>query len=279
MSKSLQRIESASSTRYTGMALYYDLIYSKIVDYSSQADYLERIIAKHKTQQRPGSILDVACGTGNYSFIFAERGWNATGIDVSDEMIRIASEKVAKRANPRFLKMDMREIDLQERFDVATVLFGGFGYLLEPGDVEKFLRSVKKQLGSGSLLIFEFWQNSAILPASTRSTGQTTWDRVEDGNRLIIRLHTSKYNTQTNILNVGFDFYILDVKEKKLVDSFSETHLLKTYTISHVRELLERNRFDALAFYDGDLGKTRQNELTDASFGAFRVLAVATPTH
>ncbi len=276
MSKNPQRIENEPSTRYTGMARYYDLIYSKIVDYSSQADYLERIIAKHK-QQRPGTILDVACGTGNYTFVFAKRGWKATGIDISEEMIRIASEKVAKNANPRFLKMDMREIALPEGFYVATVLFGGFGYLLDHLDVEKFLASVKRQLSPGALLIFEFWQNSAILPAATRPTGQTTWDRIEDGNRLIIRLHTSKYNTQTNILNVGFNFYVLDTKEKKLIDSFSEIHPVKTYAISHIRELLERNKFDALAFYDGDLGKTKQNELADASFGTFRVLAVATP--
>src|SRR3989442_14710972 len=89
--------DDSSFTHYTRMARYYDIIYSKIVDYSSQADYLERIIAKHKDQKRPGSILDVACGTGNYTFIFAERGWKATGIDISNEMIRIATEKAAKR--------------------------------------------------------------------------------------------------------------------------------------------------------------------------------------
>jgi len=259
------------------MARYYDIIYSKIVDYSSQADYLERIIAKHKDQKRPASILDVACGTGNYTFIFAERGWKATGIDISNEMVRIATEKAAKKTNPRFLRMDMRKIDLQEKYDVATVLFGGFGYLLEPKEVEKFLAGVEKRLAPGALLIFEFWQNSAIFPAASRSSGQTSWDRIDDNDRLIIRLHTSKYNAQSNILNVQFDFYILDTKGKKLVDNFSETHLTKTYAISHIQEFLERNKLKALAFYDGDLGKSKKDELTHASSGTFRVLAVATP--
>ena len=135
--------DDSSFTHYTRMARYYDIIYSKILDYSSQADYLERIIAKHKDQKRPGSILDVACGTGNYTFIFAERGWKATGIDISNEMIRIATEKAAKKTNPRFLLMDMRKIELQEKYDVATVLFGGFGYLLEHEEVENFLAGVE----------------------------------------------------------------------------------------------------------------------------------------
>jgi len=260
------------------MARYYDIIYSKIVDYNSQTDYLERIIVKHKNQKRPGSMLDIACGTGNYTFIFAERGWKATGIDISTEMIRIATEKADEKANPRFLQMDMRKIDLQEKYDVATVLFGGFGYLLEHEEVENFLAGVEKRLGPRALLIFEFWQNSAIFPAASRPSGHTSWDRIEDDDRLIIRLHTSKYNAQSNILNMQFDFYILDTKGKKPVDNFSETHQTKTYAISNIQELLERNKLKALAFYDGDIGKSKKDEPKDASFCTFRVLAVATPT-
>ena len=270
--------DDSSFIHYTRMARYYDTIYSKILDYSSQADYLERIIAKHKDQKRPGSILDVACGTGNYTFIFAERGWKATGIDISNEMIRIATEKATKKTNPRFVRMDMRKIELQEKYDVATVLFGGFGYLLEHEEVENFLAGVEKRLGPRALLIFDFWQNSAIFPAASRPSGHTSWDRSEDDDRLIIRLHTSKYNAQSNILNVQFDFYILDTKGKKPVDNFSETHQTKTYAISHIQELLERNKLKALAFYDGDIGKSKKDEPKDASFGTFRVLAVATPT-
>ncbi len=120
---------NSSSTHYTRMARYYDTLYSKIVDYPSQVDYLEKILAKHR-RKRPESILDVACGTGNYTFVFAKRGYRATGIDISDEMLRIAREKAAKKTNPQFLKMDMRKVGLQAKYDVAVVLFGGFGYRL-----------------------------------------------------------------------------------------------------------------------------------------------------
>src|SRR5207245_8847620 len=105
------RRDNSSSTHYTRMARYYDIIYSKIVDYNSQTDYLERIIVKHKDQKRPGSMLDIACGTGNYTFIFAERGWKATGIDISTEMIRMATEKAAAKTYPRSLQLDIRKLD------------------------------------------------------------------------------------------------------------------------------------------------------------------------
>ncbi len=210
---------NSSSTHYTRMARYYDTLYSKIVDYPSQVDYLEKILAKHR-RKRPESILDVACGTGNYTFLFAKRGYRATGIDISDEMVRIARTKAGRKQNPLFFKMDMRKIGLQAKYDVAVVLFGGFGYLLEQSGVGEFFASVAKQLNRGGLLIFEFWQNSAILPAATRPSGQKTWNRVEDSKRLIIRLNTSKYDAHTNILTVTFDFYVLETRTKRLVDSF-----------------------------------------------------------
>jgi ubiquinone/menaquinone biosynthesis C-methylase UbiE len=259
------------------MADYYDIVYSKIVDYRSQVDYLEKIIAKHR-RGRTESILDVACGTGNYTFVFARRGYRTTGIDISDEMLRVAKEKAGRKTNPRFFKSDMRKIDLQAKYDVAVVLFGGFGYLLEQGEVGEFLAGVAKQLNKGGLLIFEFWQNSAIFPAAARPSGQKTWDRVEEDRRSIVRLNTSKYDAQTNILTMTFDFYVFNIKTKKLVDKFSETHLVKTYALSHIQALLERSDFKALAFYDGDLGKTKKDDLAKASFSTFRVLAVARPS-
>ena len=267
----------SSPAAYARMALYYDIVYSKIVDYESQTDRLEKIIAKHHKYKKPGSILDVACGTGNYTFIFAERGWKATGIDISGEMLQIAKKKAGGKTNPRFLKMDMRRISLQEKYDVAAVLFGGFGYMLETRDVERFFASVGKCLSPGGLLIFEFWQNSAVHPAATRSSGHQSWLRIEDGNRVVIRLDTSKYDAQTNILNGQYEHYILDTKQGKLIDSFTETHDLRTYAISHIRELLERNKFKALAFYDGDLGGIKLGPLMPASSSTFRVRAVATP--
>jgi ubiquinone/menaquinone biosynthesis C-methylase UbiE len=271
------RQHDSSSTPYRWMAHYYDTIYSELVDYRSQADRIKKIIAKHSKKKKPGSLLDVACGTGNYTFIFADRGWKVTGIDISDEMLRIAKKKTGGKKNPRFIKMDMRKINLQEKFDVATVLFGGFGYLLETRDVESFLASVKRHLSPGGLLIFEFWQNSAVHPAASRPSGHQSWLRIEDGNRLVIRLDTSKYNAQTNILNGEYDHYILDTNGRKLVDNFSETHHLKTYAISNIRELLERSKFKVLAFYDADLSGANNDEVLPAVSATFRVGAVATP--
>ncbi len=42
------------------------------------------------------TYLDIGCGTGNYTFQFAERGFNFWGIDPSGKMLEVARKKSAK---------------------------------------------------------------------------------------------------------------------------------------------------------------------------------------
>jgi len=42
-------------------------------------------------------VLDVGCGTGNYSIKLAEKGFKVVGIDKSPEMLKIARQKVERR--------------------------------------------------------------------------------------------------------------------------------------------------------------------------------------
>lgn len=261
-----------SNQPYSRMAEYYDSIYRKIVDYESQADHLERIFQKLHND-RVCSILDVACGTGNYTFIFAKRRYKVTGIDFSSKMIRIARRKSSGAANPKFLEMDMRHIQLEDKFDVAAVLFGGFGYLHASSDIESFFSGVKKALQPKGLLVFEFWHSSAIMLEATTPAGRKNYDVTDLGSKRIIRLHTSKYDTLSGKLHLVFDVYVFDTKKKTLFDSFSETHVVETYSISEIRELLHENGMKPLEFYKGDVERIQRLELARRS--TFRVLATA----
>ncbi len=264
---------------YSKFAEYYDTIYNEIVDYKSQTSFLEKIFAKfHKGRVR--SILDMGCGTGNFTLLFGERGYVATGIDLSDEMIRVAKDKKdaddRKYKNVQFLKMDMREIQLGDnRYDIATVLFGGFGYLLEYGEVRKFLAGTKRHLKKDGLLIFEFWHVSGVRPEGSSRSGYVSWQKVRDRDRLIIRLDANKYDPKSNISRVLFDFYIINTRTNELIESFSETHLLKTYSMSEMRNLLEQNGFQLVGFFKDSLGSSGKIEVAEQS--SFRILAVASP--
>lgn len=262
-----------SRRSYTKLAKYYDAIYNNIVDYESQTSYLEKVFHDfHRGRVR--SILDIGCGTGNFTLIFAKRGYRTTGIDLSEDMIRVAKGKRRpSKANPEFFRMDMRDIRLNRKYDAATALFGGFGYLLKHEDVLEFFTSVKRSLNKDGLLIFEFWHFSGLRPESSTKNGYTSFVKAKFGDEIIIRLDTNKYDPITDICHLTLDTFILNPKTKRLIDSFSETHLLKTYSISEMKNLLEETGFNVLGFYEDTLGASKKLEPGRQS--SFRVLAVA----
>jgi len=82
-------------------------------------------------------ILDVGCGPGWLSEYLARCGYWVTGVDVSEDMVRIARERVAKVESPvgmdleplaEFHAMPALEIPWRDRFD-AVVLYDAMHHL------------------------------------------------------------------------------------------------------------------------------------------------------
>ena len=67
------------------------------------------------------NILDIGCGTGNYTQILHRKFPNADilGIDISREMLEIASSKI-KREKIKFIRADAEKLTLNKKFDLIT---------------------------------------------------------------------------------------------------------------------------------------------------------------
>lgn len=68
-------------------------------------------------------ILDVATGTGKQAFAFAKKGYDVTGIDLSEAMLKVASKK-NKYANAKFALADATNLPFKDSsFNVSCVSF------------------------------------------------------------------------------------------------------------------------------------------------------------
>jgi 2-polyprenyl-3-methyl-5-hydroxy-6-metoxy-1,4-benzoquinol methylase len=65
-------------------------------------------------------VLDVATGTGAVAAAAVARGASVTGVDISEEMLAVARERVPEA---RFAQADAEELGLGERFDVLVAGF------------------------------------------------------------------------------------------------------------------------------------------------------------
>jgi ubiquinone/menaquinone biosynthesis C-methylase UbiE len=94
--------------------------YNKIADtYTNQyfndltdTPYIDKFI---NTIQFNAKILDIGCGPGTFSRYLKEKGFDVKGIDLSEEMLHIAENKLP---DIKFKLMDMRQISYpDESFD------------------------------------------------------------------------------------------------------------------------------------------------------------------
>ncbi|WP_448522507.1 class I SAM-dependent methyltransferase [Pseudothermotoga sp.] len=116
-------------------------------------DEVETRLALELFQPKPGMyVLDVGCGTGNFSIKLAKLGVKVVGIDISEEMLKIARKK-AKRFGLQieFAKMDVYSLKFpSDHFD-GVFSMASFEFIREPKRAfDEMMRVLKP---SGLLLI------------------------------------------------------------------------------------------------------------------------------
>ena len=99
-------------------------------------------------------MLDLACGTGDISFLLADRGAVVVGLDLTVRMMEIARAKArgrgASRGSPMFLVGDMTAVPFADRqFDVVTT---GYGLRNVP-DLPRAIAEARRVLTPGGLLL------------------------------------------------------------------------------------------------------------------------------
>ncbi|WZL74478.1 class I SAM-dependent methyltransferase [Clostridiaceae bacterium 35-E11] len=83
--------------------------------------------------QRGMKILDVGCGTGNFSIKLAEMGCEVTAIDISEEMLQIARKKAEeKKLDITFQKMDIYNLKFKDGSFEAVFSMAAFEFIEEP---------------------------------------------------------------------------------------------------------------------------------------------------
>ncbi len=122
-------------------------------------------------------IIDVGCGSGWLSEYFARMGYEVTGIDISEDLIRMARERVERvpynvdhetELRCRFLVQDVELAPLAEKFD-AVICYDSLHHF---EDERKVFRHLAEMLDVGGLLF--------ILEGHKPSSGSATEDELKD---------------------------------------------------------------------------------------------------
>lgn len=99
--------------------------------------------------QRCGRVLEIGCGTGEFSRLLAERAERVLAVDLSPQMIRLARERSKLQTNVEFVEADVMSYQLPDvEFDCVATLT-----TLHHMPLESVLRRVRKALRPGGVFV------------------------------------------------------------------------------------------------------------------------------
>ena len=139
---------------YGILSPFYDAVNGDI-SYSDWADFIERI-AERECKERPELVLDLGCGTGSMTIELARRGYDMTGVDLSEEMLGVALEDAQKEGlDILFLCQDMREFELYGTVGAVFCCFDSLNYITSPSGLKKVFSLVHNYLDPDGIFIFD----------------------------------------------------------------------------------------------------------------------------
>ncbi len=227
-------------------------IYTKRLwpEYSrGMAKLLPELLKKYDI--RPTSILDLACGEGTFAVEMAKEGYNVTGVDLSPEMLRLAAKKAEKEnVSVDFINQDMREINVEGKFDLATCWFDSLNYMLSPEDLEKTFRNVVGALKPGGHFVFDIRTVYGLMDYFGFNVGVAARPcavLLDSPEAFVVSRPEWDHESQTATwLITGF------MQENGHWERIEETHHLRGYDLEEVRQAEEKAGLTEIVCF-GDL--------------------------
>lgn len=130
---------------------YYQLYFTR--DHEEAAAFIDKLISR----LRPSAdalMLDVACGKGRHALQLAEKGYDVTGIDLSEDSILEA--RAFETENLHFFQHDMRLPFYINYFDYVFNFFTSFGYFSTQREHDNAIRTIAQSLKKGGTFVIDY---------------------------------------------------------------------------------------------------------------------------
>ena len=151
------------------------LIVYKHRDFSGAYEEVRSMVSWLDLRQG-AKLFDLCCGMGRHALALHNFGYDVTGMDLSERLLREARER-DKHSAVRWIRGDMRNIPLDETFDAVVNLFTSFGYFADDAENEQVISEISRILRPGGKFIIDFLNPEHVVnhlvPESERRDGKT----------------------------------------------------------------------------------------------------------
>lgn len=242
-------------------AYYYNLFYGD-KEYSKEVKQIKQLIDVYLDKSEQITLLDIGCGTGKHDIELTKLGYLVKGIDLSNNMIEIATENYKDAKNISFEVGNAKTYKSDKKYDVVTSLFHVMSYLDNYEIIEAF-QTAYAALNQGGVFVFDLWYGPGVL--SDKPAVRVK--KIEDNENIVIRTATPTMYPMKNKVDVGYDVLIIN-KNDSTVKTITETHTMQYYFTPEIKYLLEMAGFELKACLDC-------RSLKDATYDSWTAYFVA----
>ncbi len=245
----MKDLEQTTTDMYNDFAYSYDILMND-VDYKKRTEYLCSLF--NAFDRMPTLMLDLACGTGEFSNHFAKQGVSVIGVDVSYDMLSVAREKSTEAGNDiLYLCQDAAELDLYGTIDGAICCLDSLNHITDYDRFCKAIGRVSLFLEKDRLFIFDLnteYKHREVL-------GNNTFVIDTDD---IYCVWQNEYK-ENNTVEINLDFFVSDGDAYyRTGESFCE----RAYTKQEIENAIQKAGLKIETVYD-DMTQTAPTDTTE----------------
>jgi len=196
---------------------------------STQVEFLSSVL----DLPTGAKILDVPCGVGRHSILFAKKGYRVTGIDISRDCVKIAKRQFAHK-NVKYKLGDMSNLSaFKGQYDCILNLFTSFGYFHSDKENENVLRKMYRSLKPGGKAVVNLIDRDWIM----KIYQPVRW--FEDHG--VLTMEASRYDEKTKYNES--QMVMIDQRKAKPVLLHHHYHRVRLYSKVEMVSLMKRAGF------------------------------------
>lgn len=217
--------------------------YDQAIKFTSDLDFYIKL-----AKEQGGKVLDVGCGTGRVLESLLKNGIDASGMDNSTHMLKLAAKKLKQAGfNPELHEGDMRNFNLSQKYSLIIIPYYTMIYMHTDRERTRVMQCCYEHLVSKGLLAFDFDAGVAEPGLSKPWLG---FQQIDNTGQVVVQtVQMNQVSQHQRVINM-ITYRLKDKESYIEVNAGIESSI----SASRMEQLLEDTGFIIKGFYkDYDL--------------------------